>query len=145
MAAVFSPDGRRIVTTSVTGDGHLWDAETYVEIATLRGHRGALGMATFSPDGSLVATVSVEGTARLWDASDGTEVGVFGPDGDGGPVSEAFYNFETDAAFSPDGSRLVVASRDGRVRLWDVRSKTQMVVSQDVSCRSCWSLDGSCG
>ena len=131
VSAHFSPDGRRIVTTSLAGDAHLWDAETHAEIATLRGHEGALGLAAFSPDSGIVATISVEGTVRLWGAVNGTEVGVLETGRVGVPFNVAnagIFFVETEVAFSPDGSRLVAASREGKVRLWDVRRKTQIGV-----------------
>ena len=54
--AVFSPDGRTIVTASEDQTARLWDVATGKEIATLRGHQRKVGWATFSPDGRSVVT-----------------------------------------------------------------------------------------
>jgi hypothetical protein len=67
--SAFSPDGRRVATTSEDRTARLWDAETGTEIAVLKGHKNAVLSAAFSPDGRRVATASSDNTARLWDVS----------------------------------------------------------------------------
>src|ERR1022692_423535 len=49
--AVFSPDGRRIVTASNDNTARVWDAQTGAELAVLKGHEGSVHSAAFSPDG----------------------------------------------------------------------------------------------
>ena len=66
-AVAFSPDGRRIATSSFDRTVKLWETETGQEVFTLRGHTsGVLGVA-FSPDGRRLATGSIDSTARIWD------------------------------------------------------------------------------
>ena len=69
--AAFSPDGKRVVTASVTrrrGCGTPTPAEP---LATLQGPHGLGHSAAFSPDGKRVVTASEDDTARLWDADTG--------------------------------------------------------------------------
>jgi WD40 repeat protein len=109
LSAVFSPDGTRIVVTSLDKTAGIWDAASGSVIATLKGHEGPVLSAAFSPDGTRVVTASRDNTARLWDTASGREL--IALKGHKGPV--------VSAAFSPDGTRVVTASNDGTARLWD--------------------------
>jgi hypothetical protein len=66
LTAVFSPDGRRILTASFDRTARLWDAETGAPGPALRGHESAVWSAVFSPDGRWILTASADRTARLW-------------------------------------------------------------------------------
>jgi WD40 repeat protein len=47
----FSPDGARIITTSVDRTARLWNATTGRELNELYGHYKRVESASFSPDG----------------------------------------------------------------------------------------------
>jgi WD40 repeat protein len=106
--AVFSPDGRRILTASWDGTARLWDAETGAPGPVLRGHEDPVESAVFSPDGRRIVTASPDRTARLWDAETGAP----------GPVLRGHEDPVESAVFSPDGRRIVTASEDHTARLW---------------------------
>ena len=65
----FSPDGRRIATTSSDRTVKLWDSETGQEVLTLRDHTASLMCVAFSPDGHRLVSGSIDRTARVWDAT----------------------------------------------------------------------------
>ena len=67
-SAVFSPNGREVVTASAGGTATTWDAASGKPILVLSGHRGPAPAASFSPGGSEVVTASDDGTAKVWDA-----------------------------------------------------------------------------
>ena len=67
--AAFSPNGRRIATTSVDRTVKLWDAETGQEVLTLRDHTAGVLCATFSANGYRLVSGSIDHTARIWDAT----------------------------------------------------------------------------
>ncbi len=100
-SAVFSADGKRVVTASLDRTARIWDAESGKELLTLKGHKCAILHALFSPDDQRVLTtglgyesvigVSDSGEAtfqlggfssstaedmagRIWDASSGNEI-----------------------------------------------------------------------
>src|SRR5262245_28292315 len=67
--AVFSPDGRRILTASADKTARVWDATTGAPIGEPMRHEDEVVDAAFSPDGGRIATASKDRTARLWDAA----------------------------------------------------------------------------
>jgi WD40 repeat protein len=89
--------------------------------ATLEGHTDTVHSIAFSPDGQFLASGSGQPfvfatehygdkTLRLWRVSDGTLVKTF----------RAHRDRIVSLAWSPDGTLLASASRDGTVKLWRV-------------------------
>ncbi len=106
--AVFSPDGRSVLTLSGDVTLELHDALT----GSLRhafAHTAAVHSAAFSADGRRIATASDDGKARVWDATSGQL------------VTDALTHVApvNVAAFSPDGGRVATASGDATARVWD--------------------------
>jgi WD40 repeat protein len=122
--AMFSPDGKLVVTSENDGTACVWNVSTgglvrkFIEpqgvsggVAGGAGTGGsAMHRAVFSPSGKLVLTADHDGTARIWDIATGRQLrAVFEPTGQ--PINAAW--------FSPDGNLLVTASDDGTARIWD--------------------------
>ncbi|HTX22092.1 MAG TPA: WD40 repeat domain-containing protein [Candidatus Aquilonibacter sp.] len=105
----FSPDGKRIVTTSVNVV-RVWGLETDA-LPELLKQDSTVSSAQFSPDGTRIVTASLDGTARVWNAQTGQQLAKLKH---GGPVYSA--------QFSPDGTRVVTASQDQTARVWDART-----------------------
>jgi WD40 repeat protein/transcriptional regulator with XRE-family HTH domain len=114
--AVYSPDGKRIVTAGEDGKVIFWDAESGENILTLSGHEGPVNEVIFTSDGKRVATSSNDGTARLWDAVNGEMVMMF--EGQQGDI--------IGLAFSPDEKQLATGGFNGSVILWDIESGAQV-------------------
>jgi WD40 repeat protein len=82
------------------GEVKLWNAETGLEIFTLKGYNAWVTAVCFSPDGKHFAFAGSDGTVMVCDAAKGQEV--FSFKGHRGPVSSL--------CFSPDGRHLAWAS-----------------------------------
>jgi WD40 repeat protein len=119
--AVFSPDGRAILTASGDGTARIWDSLTGESLVELRGHAKQINTASFSPDSRFVLTASDDGTARVWDLQ------TCNPDCrfvelKGHTQSVSF------AVFSPDGTRIATASDDMTARIWDAATGRTLFV-----------------
>ena len=66
VVAVFSPDGRRVLTASRDKTTQQWDATTGDKLFTLKGHTAHVTLASFSPDSRYVVTASGDYTVRVW-------------------------------------------------------------------------------
>ena len=113
----FSPDGKRVASSSRDNTLKVWDAVTGQEqfIAKrsgqniLDGHRGYVESVAFSPDGKYLASVGDDHQVYLWSASTGRCACGFG----------THKSIVMAVAYSPDGSRLATASSDNTVKIWD--------------------------
>ncbi|WP_395140742.1 AAA-like domain-containing protein, partial [Armatimonas sp.] len=108
-SAVYSPDGKYVVTGGMDKTAKVWDAATGKELLSLHGHSDRVYGVAFSPKGERIATASVDGTAKVWDSRTGREL--FTLKGHTGPVYCV--------TFSPDGKRLVTGGTDEKQKWWD--------------------------
>jgi WD40 repeat protein len=103
----FSPDGKTLASVGDDETIRLWDPNT----AQPRGELPVSGALTFSADSRMLACGDDTGTVRLYEVATGQERRRF-------PGHEGWA---TRLAFSPDGNRLVSASMDTTLLIWDVR------------------------
>jgi WD40 repeat protein len=112
MLALYSPDGKSILSTSQDGSARLWDIASSQAI-TIAAYTGGITSATFNQDGSLILTSGYDqdqdGVAELW-KPDGSRVAILS-----GHTGIVFW-----ASFSPDGKLIVTAGQDNAARLWRV-------------------------
>lgn len=102
-----SSDRRLLAFSDADSGVQLWDvANSKPAGVALRG--GGAALIAFSQDGKWIATYSGNSEIRVWDAAAGRLMQVI--DADGGPTSAL--------AWLPDCAALVVASVQGRVRIW---------------------------
>jgi WD40 repeat protein len=126
--AVFSPDGRHLITGSIYNNGgkdptHAvrWDASTGREVRAFQqdtdpGILDEVATVAVSPDGRRLASGTLT-AVTVWDAATGKPVHTL--TGHTGSV--------TCVAFNPDGGRLATAAMDPTVMVWDVAAGKQLV------------------
>jgi eukaryotic-like serine/threonine-protein kinase len=111
----FSPDGRRLATSSYEGLIQLWDAQTGQQQLTFRRYEIRCGELAFSPDGRRLAAVTGHLAAhpdqdvKVWDTHTGNEI--LSMHGHVGGLRGVTY--------SPDGRRIASAGLDQTVKIWD--------------------------
>jgi WD40 repeat protein len=128
-----SPDGRRVLSGGNDAAPILWDAETGSEMHRFRTNR--VGSVAFLPDGRRAVTGG-ELTIHLLDLERGQELHCF----------RGIANDVTGLAVSPDGSRLLSSSWNGReLLLWDLDAR-KLVDRLDYGnfnpTRGCFTPDG---
>ncbi len=97
---VFSPDGRRLLSTGRDGLAKLYTLATGA-LTDFR-HEGVVEWGAFSPDGSHVATSSQDATVRVW-RPDGTLVATF----QSNEGTECVGFLSADSVFVGTGARLL--------------------------------------
>ena len=102
----FSRDGQSLITAARDGTVRIWGVSDWKQRAVLRAHSGEVGSARFSPNGSYVVTASrKDRTVRLWATQSGREIAVLAS-----PSEEVVRPALTKAAFSADGTRIIIVS-----------------------------------
>lgn len=106
---VFSPDGRRILASSIEGVA-VYDVKSERELATWKS--GFSTRCALTPDGSVLASCQLGGGIELWDTASGKSIRRW----------QAHESVLGDVAFSADGKRLASMTHDGSLRVWEVPS-----------------------
>jgi WD40 repeat protein len=112
---IYTHDGQRLISSSLSGLLTVWDTESGARLQTLRGHRLGIFAVVVSPDGKLLVSGGGKirtygGELKLWDLTTYQER----------PWPHAVPDGITGLAFSPDGSRLAVAGFTEEARVWDM-------------------------
>jgi WD40 repeat protein len=114
LAAAFLPDCQSLITADYDGNIVLWDIDTRTTKWLFTAPGQMFNCLAVSPDGRRIAAGARDSRLYLLDAATGKS------------FTPAPLRCEPEvvggAAFFPDGRRVVTASGDGTIRVWDVRS-----------------------
>lgn len=112
--AVFSPDGRLLVTCGEDGRMIVWDFATRQRLATLADNGGWVNSVAFSPDGKCFAAAGAGNTIEVWDAARLEKT----------TVLHGHSSTVEVVSFSRDGRWLgsISGSPGGRTIIWDTRT-----------------------
>lgn len=135
-AAAWSPDGERIVTSSLDETARVWSATGRGPHVVLKGHEGPVTWAAWSDNNAKILTASEDATARIWQADGAGEPVVLR--GHEGPILFA--------AWSPDNTRVLTASADGTARIFLADGSGEPIVLRGHAgavTDAAWSLDGA--
>lgn len=110
LAALFSPDSKRILAGLSDGSAAVWDIATHRKLFVMKGHTGAISCMAYSSDGKQIVTGSLDTTVRVWNAANGRTQLLL--KGHTAPL--------TSVAFSPDHRTVLSAGQDKQAKLWDI-------------------------
>jgi WD40 repeat protein len=148
----FNPDGTRFLTVTKDRKVQLWDSGSAAPLGKPFFHPAAINNAKFSKDGRRIATACDDGIARIWDTTSAVPVELPRPLGvaqnvqfapgcsqivglsrgqlvawnrDSGKMAwESGTNFGDVSAYciNPKGDKIVTASGNGVLKIWDLAS-----------------------
>jgi WD40 repeat protein len=105
IALAWSDDGSAVIDVTLDGRAHLWDVESGDLIEVTTGRSVAPTTSADSPDGSRRAEIDGGGAVRILDAASGD-------------VITELPGQANAVGWSPDGTRLAVALRNGTIAIW---------------------------
>ena len=113
--AVFSPDGKYLVTGGRDRTAKLWEISTGREMRTFIGHQGTIEALCFTPDGKYIATGSTDKTVKLWNILTGKLIRTYDDKND----KSYFKTGITSIAFTTDGKKLIAGGTNRYLRIYD--------------------------
>ena len=111
LALEFSPDGKRLASTSKSGELMLWDIATKKNLLKINAHNDGITALDFSPDGDAILTGSWDGFVKIWDTETGQEM-----------RSMELKKPVNAVAWNSNGKKVAAGCEDGFVMLWDVEN-----------------------
>jgi WD40 repeat protein len=109
--AIFSANGKFLVTGGFGSPTWVWEVTSGYEIAHAMKHEDSIKGVIYSPDGKYLATTSKDKTASVWSATSGHQV-----------ARLKHGDSVVSITFSRDNKYLATASWDGTARVWETTS-----------------------
>lgn len=116
--AVYTKDGKRILSTGTDAEPRIWDVETGTTMALLKDHSWVqLNAPDFSPDEARIVSSELDNynedtDVRIWDGQTGELLSKF----------RAHDQAVNGAVFARNGKAIVTVSRDKTAKIWDTET-----------------------
>lgn len=133
MSAVFSPDGKTLVTGHSEGLIFLWDVATGELLANYQAHQGPVWSLIYSPNhspnhsanGNTLVSTSHDGSIKFWHIATGEYI-----TGECIKTLQGHQDSVYNAVFTPDGKTLISSGADCTIRIWDIETRKCIKVLQ---------------
>ncbi|HEX2621979.1 MAG TPA: hypothetical protein VHL11_17605, partial [Phototrophicaceae bacterium] len=131
---MWSPDGTRLLTTTISPVLTVYDATTGKVLYTIISNYETGGAPpAWSPDGTKIVGRGTDNTVIIWEAASGHEL----------MRLKGHNQRELDAIWSPDGHRIASLGQDYTVRIWDVMTGSELALFPNSSYQKItWSREG---
>lgn len=110
----WTPEGRRIVTGSRSGEFTLWNGMTFNFESIMQAHDNAICAITHSHSDDWLLSGDREGVVKFWQ-----------PNFNNLNILQAHTEVVRDIAFSPNDTKFVTASDDSSLKIWNFNDSTQ--------------------
>jgi WD40 repeat protein len=108
--AVFSPDGKFILTASWDYTARVWSVATGKQVGPVMKHSNAVNSAVFSDDGKWVLTTAWDSSCHLWSRVTFREIG----------FPRKNISLLADAVVSPDEKWIASLTKENKLFLWEL-------------------------
>ncbi|GAB1545461.1 hypothetical protein NUACC21_81370 [Scytonema sp. NUACC21] len=128
-AVAVTPDGQRLISASFDKTLKVWGVETGKELRILTGHSSAVSAVAVTPDGQRMISGSWDSTLKVWKAEIKRGFLAFYQKFIPGKLLftlTGHSNVVQAVAVTPDGQRLISASWDKTLKVWDVKTGKEL-------------------
>jgi polyadenylation factor subunit 2 len=110
----WTPDGRRLITGTSTGEFTLWNGFSFNFETILQAHESAVRSLCWSPTGSFLISSDTLGIIKYWH-----------PSMNNIQIIQGHTEAIRDLSFSHNDSKFCSASDDGKIKIWDSKDSRE--------------------